>query len=109
MEVKPREFLFYETATAHVPCREWLDSIEQRNLELYGILMNRLDRVEEGNFGDCEAVGEGVSELVIDYGPGHRIYFGQDGDFVVLLLGGPKKTQKSDIKKAKGFWRDYNA
>ena len=109
MEAKPREFRFYETANGGAPCRDWLDSIEENNKRLYGILMNRLDRVEDGNFGDCDPVGEGVSELVIDDGPGYRIYFGQDGDFVVLLLGGMKRTQTSDIKKAKGFWSDYNA
>ncbi len=109
MEAKPRELLFYETATAHAPCREWLDGLEQLDKQVYGILMNRLDRVEAGNFGDCGPVGEGVSELVIDTGPGYRIYFGQDSDLVVLLLAGTKRTQTSDIKKAKGFWRDYNA
>ena len=71
--------------------------------------MRRMDRIENGNFGDCYPVGEGVSELRIDVGPGYRIYFGQDGDLVVLLHGGDKSTQEKDIKMAKRFWRDYNA
>jgi putative addiction module killer protein len=112
VEVKPREFLFYETASGHVPCREWLDGIEQTNSELYGVLLNRLDRVEDGNFGDCKPVGEGVSELRIDVDQGYRIYFGEDGDFVVLLLGdikGTRRTQAKNIKRARSFWSDYNA
>lgn len=112
MEARPREFRFYETATGRVPCRDWLDDIEKNDKRLYGVLMNRLDRVEEGNFGHCDPVGEGVSELKIDDGPGYRIYFGEDGDFVVLLMGdikGTKKTQTKNIKRAKTLWKDYRA
>jgi putative addiction module killer protein len=58
--------------------------------------------------GDCHAVGEGVQELRIDYGPGYRIYFGQVGSTVVLLLcGGDKDTQAKDIQLAQHYWRDY--
>lgn len=61
----------------------------------------RLRRVEEGNFGDCEPVGEGVSEMRIHYGPGYRVYFVQRGmEVVVLLAGGDKSTQSKDIKNA---------
>lgn len=45
----------------------------------------------------------------IDYGPGYRVYFGEDGDLVILLHGGDKSTQTRDIKTAQGYWRDYNA
>ena len=54
-------------------------------------------------------MGEGVHELVIDFGPGYRVYFGHDGDQVILLGGGEKVTQCNDIERAKGYWRDYNA
>ncbi len=64
--------------------------------------MNRLDRVEGGNFGDCEPVGEGVSELRIDDGPGYRIYFGEDGDFVILLLGDLKAQRKLRRRTSNG-------
>lgn len=54
------------------------------------------------------SVGEGVSELVIDYGPGYRVYFSKIGDeIVILLLGGDKSTQDKDIKRAKEYWHDY--
>lgn len=74
-----------------------------------GIIDARLIRVRNGNLGNSHGVGEGVSELVIDVGPGWRVYFGQDGDTVVLLTGGTKKTQLKDIANAKKFWRDYRA
>ena len=62
-----------------------------------------------GNYGDCEPVGEGVYELIFDTGPGYRVYFGIDGNEVILLGGGDKSTQVSDIRKAKDCWKDYNA
>ena len=61
----------------------------------------RIDRAEDGNFGDCEPVGEGVSEMRIHYGPGYRVYFVQRGmEIVILLAGGNKSTQAKDIKAA---------
>lgn len=61
----------------------------------------RLDRASKGNFGDCEPVGEGVSEMRIHYGPGYRVYFTRRCAVVyLLLLGGDKSTQKRDIKRA---------
>lgn len=61
----------------------------------------RIDRAEDGNFGDCSPVGEGVSEMRIHRGPGYRIYFKQIGmEIFVLLAGGNKATQQQDIKAA---------
>jgi putative addiction module killer protein len=73
------------------------------------IIWNRLDRVEMGNLGHHRPVGEGVFELIFDFGPGYRVYYGEDEDTVVLLLGGTKKSQSEDIEKAKEYWSDYNA
>lgn len=68
----------------------------------------RLARLELGNPGDVKAVGEGVSELRIDYGPGYRVYFGQVGAAVIILLcAGSKRAQAADIKRAKTYWADY--
>ena len=108
MQANSRDLLFYETEDGRVPCREWLDSLE--GMPIYDFVMTRLDRVERGNFGHHHSVGEGVTELVIDFGPGYRIYFGQDGmDLVILLIGGDKSSQKADIKTAKDYWENYNA
>lgn len=61
----------------------------------------RMRRAEDGNFGDCEPVGEGVSEMRIHHGPGYRVYFKRAGiELVILLAGGDKSTQAKDIKKA---------
>lgn len=61
----------------------------------------RIDRAEDGNFGDCSPVGEGVSEMRIHYGPGYRVYFVLRGiELVILLAGGNKSTQSKDIKTA---------
>ncbi|MGD9641402.1 MAG: type II toxin-antitoxin system RelE/ParE family toxin [Elusimicrobiales bacterium] len=71
-------------------------------------IRTRLDRVTDGNFGDCRPVGEGVWELRVHCGPGYRVYYGEDGpDIVLLLCGGVKRSQRRDITRAKHFWADY--
>jgi putative addiction module killer protein len=72
------------------------------------VIQVRLDRLEQGNFGDCKPVGEGVMELRVDFGPGYRVYLAEDGPRIVLLLaGGDKSTQSRNIKAAKMYWNDY--
>jgi putative addiction module killer protein len=67
-------------------------------------------RLEQGNLSNVKAVGEGVLEYRINFGPGYRVYFGRDGDLLVILLtGGTKKRQQRDIDAAKEFWTDYRA
>lgn len=68
----------------------------------------RLDRVETGNLGDCKPVGDGVFELRLQFGAGYRVYFGEVGRTIVLLLcGGDKSSQKKDVVKAKQYWHMY--
>jgi putative addiction module killer protein len=70
--------------------------------------IGQVNRLAFGSFGDWKSVGDGVSELRIDYGPGYRVYFGRKGKTVVILLcGGDKSSQKTDIKTAKEYWKDY--
>jgi len=79
---------------------KWFEGLKDRRAKVR--IQARIDRIEMGNFGDVAPVGEGVSELRIFYGPGYRVYFIQRGSVVVILLsGGDKNTQKSDIRRAK--------
>jgi putative addiction module killer protein len=67
-----------------------------------------LVRIEQGNFSNAKSVGSGVYEYKIDFGPGYRIYFGKDGETIVILLGsGTKKHQNKDIEIARYHWNDY--
>lgn len=106
MEAQPREIRNYLTADGRRPFVEWLGSL--RDTQARAKIRNRLSRVESGNLGNYRSVGEGVCELKIDYGPGFRVYFGQIGSTIILLLcGGDKSTQEQDILRAKEYWRDY--
>ncbi|MDR2244130.1 MAG: type II toxin-antitoxin system RelE/ParE family toxin [Burkholderiales bacterium] len=87
--------LIYTTDTFDV----WLVGL--RDKQAIRRIQARIDRAEDGNFGDCEPVGEGVSEMRIHYGPGYRVYFAQRGtEIVILLAGGDKSTHSKDIKAA---------
>ena len=78
---------------------KWFDGLKDTKGRFR--IQARIDRAELGNFGDCEPVGEGVSEMRIHFGPGYRVYFAQRGAVIVLLLvGGDKSTQAKDIKVA---------
>jgi len=78
---------------------QWLDDL--RDIQARARVQVRIERLASGNPGDIEPVGEGVSELRINYGPGYRVYFKQRGrELIILLAGGDKKTQASDIKTA---------
>ena len=77
----------------------WFESLRDRMAKTR--ILVRVRRVSLGNFGDMKSVGEGVSELRVDYGPGYRVYFLRKGDkLVVLLGGGDKRTQSRDIQRA---------
>ena len=83
----------------------WLD--ELRDIKARARILVRLDRLAEGNPGDVKPVGEGVSELRIDHGPGYRVYYKKQGRTIIILLsGGDKRTQKRDIARAQRLARN---
>ncbi len=99
------EVVQYETEEGACPFADWFDGLDARAAAK---VRTAIARIETGNLGDVKPVGEGVSERRIDFGPGYRVYFGQDGQrLVILLLGGTKKRQQRDIAQAKAYWRDY--
>jgi putative addiction module killer protein len=98
----------YQTEDNRVPFDDWLNSIQDKSTQ--NAIINRIDRMELGSTANFRPVGEGVTELKIDRGPGYRVYFGQDGEtLIILLAGGDKSTQDKDCAKAKEYWREYNA
>jgi putative addiction module killer protein len=108
VEAQPREIRRYIKPDGRIPFLEWYYSLRDAKARVK--IEARLERVELGNVGDYRSVGEGVFELRIDCGPGYRVYFGQVGTVIVLLLcGGDKSTQEQDISKAKEYWRDYES
>lgn len=102
-------FLYtYDEVESDSPYQEWEENL---SLQEQAIVWNRLQRIRLGNFGDAkrlQGVGKGLYELRIHSGPGWRIYYGKEGDSIIILLcGGDKKTQKRDIAKAAKYWLDY--
>lgn len=106
MESIEKQLRIYRTADGRIPYLDWFYAL--RDEQARQRIQVRLGRVRLGNLGSTQSVGEGVQELKIDCGPGYRLYFGQDGpQLVVLLCAGDKRTQDEDIKKAKSYWADY--
>lgn len=106
MEAQPRDVQIYQTEDEHKPYQEWLDGLKDK--KGVAAIDAKIAKVRRGNLGDCVAVGQGVCEFRIDCGPGYRVYFGQVGQTIVILLcGGDKSTQDADIEKAKGYWKVY--
>lgn len=84
----------------------WLDKL--RDERARARIVNRIARLGAGNPGDIKPIGEGLSELRVDYGPGYRVYLAQKGSVLIILLcGGDKRTQDTDIRKAKELARQY--
>lgn len=98
----------YQTPDGRAPFAEWLAALRDRRANQ--AIAARILRMQAGNRGDWKAVGGGVFELRIDTGPGYRVYCGQDGATLVLLLcAGDKRTQPKDIERAHDYWKDYQA
>lgn len=101
----PKQVELYETQDGDTPYLDWFDSRDPATRKR---IDGRIRKVRGGNLGVRRSVGGGVVELVEDFGPGYRIYIGQMGrKIIVLLCGGDKRTQENDIRNARGFWADY--
>jgi len=96
----------YIARNGRAPFSSWLDGL--KDVRTRARIRARLNRIRLGNFGDCKPVGNGVFELRLAFGPGYRVYFGREGEQLILLLGGgDKSTQDRDIEKARLAWTDY--
>jgi putative addiction module killer protein len=99
------EVLEYIDANGRSPYAIWFDRLPA---EAAGKVAVAVTRLSQGNLSNVKSVGEGVLERRIDWGPGYRVYFGRDGEkLIVLLGGGTKKRQQNDIDLAKKRWNDY--
>ena len=95
----------YIDSEGRSPYAEWFESL---NAEAAAKIAIAVVRLAQGNFSKVKGVGAGVFEYRLDFGPGYRIYFGKDGERLVILLGGgTKKRQQNDIRSALSLWSDY--
>jgi putative addiction module killer protein len=101
----PRTVLIFRDRRGREPFTDWL---ARQDWALRSAVLKRLGRIADGLLGDHKAVGGGVFELRLSLGAGARVYFGQDGPkLVVILCAGNKRTQRRDIDRAKAYWREY--
>ena len=101
------ELFEYVKTDGSCPFADWFAGLNRQAAAKVAVV---LERMEAGNLGDHKSVGQGMSERRINYGPGYRIYFGRDGETLVVLLGGGTKSrQSSDIHKAQEAWTEYKA
>jgi putative addiction module killer protein len=96
---------YYLTAGGERPFGSWFSDFDAAAAAKVTVALVRL---EQGNTSNAKGVGEGVLEYRINWGPGYRVYFGRDGErLVILLTGGTKQRQQRDIERAKELWADY--
>ena len=96
---------YYVAANGDEPFADWFADLEA---VARAKVARAIARMEQGNLSNVKSVGGGVLEYRIDFGPGYRVYFGRDGDtLVILLTGGTKKRQQRDIDAAHDYWQDY--
>jgi len=104
--IQTKQIIIYADENGREPFRNWIDDLKDKKNQQR--IRARIRRLGEGLYGDCDSVGEGASELRMFFGPGYRVYYGEDADnIVVLLCGGDKDSQSRDIKNAKEYWKDY--
>ena len=95
----------YQEEDGTSPFAEWFTALDATAAAKITVV---LARIEQGNLSNVKGVGEGVLEYRLDFGPGYRVYFGRDGDVLVILLaGGTKKRQQRDIEAAQARWAAY--
>jgi putative addiction module killer protein len=95
----------YVAADGSSPYAKWFNSLNGPAAAKVAIAVSRM---AQGNLSNAKSVGAGLQEYRIDFGPGYRIYFGRDGERLVILLGGGTKTrQQDDIRRAQALWSDY--
>lgn len=100
------ELQVYESGDGKRPFDLWLDRL--RDKTVVARILTRLDRVEQGQWGDTKALGGGISELRFAFGPGYRVYYARYGaQIVVLLAGGDKASQERDIRLARSCFEDF--
>ena len=101
------EIVEYERDDGHCPFAEWVETLDEKAAAK---VLTSVERMRQGNLGDHKSVGKGVTERRIDFGPGYRIYFGRDGEKLIVLVGGGTKSRQSkDIKTAQEIWAEYKA
>ena len=99
------ELRYYLTVDGESPFESWFSDLDAAAAAKVSVALVRLG---QGNTSNAKSVGEGVLEYRIDWGPGYRVYFGRDGEtLVILLTGGTKQRQQRDIARAKELWADY--
>ncbi|MGH7442066.1 MAG: type II toxin-antitoxin system RelE/ParE family toxin [bacterium] len=109
-EAKLRELHDYEKPDGSKPFRQWFDHLVETDPVAAAKIGAYLGRLKLGNLGNAKLLPgcEGVWELVMDFGPGWRVYFGQSGAVIFLLLtGGNKRSQRQDIDEAVKYWREF--
>ena len=95
----------YVTADGSSPYAKWFNRLNAQAAAKVAIAITRM---AQGNLSNAKSVGSGVQEYRIDFGPGYRIYFGRDGERLLILLGGgTKKRQQADVEAAQARWADY--
>lgn len=101
-----RNIEYYITSSGERPFIKWLEKLDRKTRIIVTNYVNRL--ADGGTNKNLKPLKDGVYEIKIFYGPGLRVYFAEDGEkIILLLLGGDKKSQSSDIQKAKEYWRNY--
>jgi putative addiction module killer protein len=99
------EIRYYVAEDGRQPFAKWFADVEP---VARARVARAIARMEQGNLSNAKPVGEGVLEYRLDFGPGYRVYFGRDGDVLVILLtGGTKRRQQRDIEEARAYWQDY--